>query len=241
MHPKHTKAHNFAAANFRNGTPAKVSDAFEGEAGATLTTQLLCREGVTGRGFHFHTLTTQLLCREGGCDIWAPGPLRLQRASCEVRSSTCEDRNRNAFKVLMGLNQWVELRYLGYYHRGSVVFQIRRVLNQGPRECGAEPCKAWRLLLTPRPRPAAAKERRAGRRIGFVLRNRKKVVSACTAAVDSQKPSQTWLFLGAKKTLQCLYSRCTSVRNTPNWLPSKVSKTLQCLYSRCTFAQNAKL
>ena len=110
----------------------------------------------------------------------------------------------------MGLNQWVELRYLGYYHRGSVVFQIRRVLNQGPRECGAEPCKAWRLLLTPRPRPAAAKERRAGRRIGFVLRNRKKVVSACTAAVDSQKPSQTWLFLGAKKTLQCLYSRCTS-------------------------------
>ena len=37
------------------------------------------------------------------------------------------------------------------------VFQNRRVLNQGPCECGAEPCKAWRLLLTPTTRPAAAK------------------------------------------------------------------------------------
>ena len=61
MNPKHTKAHNFAAANFRKDTPAKVSDSFEGEAGTTFTTQLLCREGVKGEIFTF-TLSRRSCC-----------------------------------------------------------------------------------------------------------------------------------------------------------------------------------
>ena len=117
--------------NFREATPAKVSDDFEEEAGQTFTTQLLCREGLkskiftfrlsrrscwvvrvgvtsglpSGRGATFTiergaTFTTQLLGRESGVTPGSP-PARppptgvmAQRASCEVRIPTCEDRNR---------------------------------------------------------------------------------------------------------------------------------------------------
>ena len=39
--------------NFREATPAKVSDDFEEEAGQTFTTQLLCREGLKSKIFTF--------------------------------------------------------------------------------------------------------------------------------------------------------------------------------------------